>query len=59
MYNWITSFKKATTESKLFFLTLFIFGFPLVLTTIYCYERIQAVRDQKIENNSIQKENHP
>ena len=50
MYNWIASFKKTTAQSKLFFLMIFIFGLPLLATTIFCYDRIQGIRAQKIES---------
>ena len=48
MMRWIEQFKEADPKTKSFIFNWFIYGLALVLTTVYCYSRINYARgDQK------------
>lgn len=43
--RWIEQFKEADPKTKSFIFNWFIYGLVLVLTTVYCYSRINYARD--------------
>lgn len=49
MSTWINSFQKMSSATKTFYLVNLIFWVPLVLTTLYCYGRLDYVRSYKTE----------
>ena len=40
MLKWVTQFRKADVQTKLFILYVAVFGLVLIATTIYCYARL-------------------
>lgn len=42
--NWIQKFRDASNETKWFIFNWFFYGAIIVLTTIYCYARMDFVR---------------
>jgi hypothetical protein len=49
MFRWIHEFKEATTATKSFCITNFIFMFMLITTAIYCYVKLDESRSLKSE----------
>lgn len=47
MLTWWKQFRDASGETKLFALVCFLFGALLVVTTVYCYARLDYVRSYK------------
>lgn len=44
---WIETVKNCDRETKVFYLNAFVYTAVLVLTTIYCYARLDYVRSTK------------
>ena len=44
--GWIASYNKATKRTKNFVLTCILYGLVLILSTVYCYVRLDYVRIQ-------------
>lgn len=47
MPNWIEQYNESSPKTKSFILTWFIYGLALVVTTAYCYGRLDFVRSYK------------
>lgn len=47
MLNWIISYKNSSRQTKFFALTWFVYGIAIIITTIYCYARLDYVRSYK------------
>ncbi|MEI8365987.1 MAG: hypothetical protein WCF65_06180 [Parachlamydiaceae bacterium] len=47
MFKWLTSYNKSTTQTKYFVLNWLIYGLALIITTIYCYARMDFVRSYR------------
>ncbi len=52
MSSFIEKYRKSNPKTKNFILTCVIYGLVIILTTIYCYARLDFVRS----NNKVQKE---
>lgn len=62
MFRWIKQFVQSSRQTKFFVLNWFIYGLALVVTTIYCYARLDFVRSyQKIppKSQTSQSTNQP
>lgn len=46
--KWISDFSKASSRTKWFIFNWAIYGVAIVVTTIYCYARLDYVRSYKI-----------
>lgn len=44
MANWIEQYNESSPKTKSFILTWFIYGLALLITTVYCYARLDFVR---------------
>lgn len=56
MTQWIKQFQEASYQTKLFFLMAAIYGVSLLVTTVYCYARLDYVRSYKTsETHSLGK----
>jgi len=47
MSSWIKQFNAASRDTKLLIVTLALFSFGIVFTTLYCYARLDYVRSYK------------
>jgi hypothetical protein len=54
MLNWIKNFKKSTGSTKAFWIVNFIFMLSIILTTLYCYARLDYVRSYKTKNDGAE-----
>lgn len=55
MLKWITEFKEASLQTKLFVLNWFTYGLALILSTVYCYGRIEQIHQaQKAQAAAFQ-----
>lgn len=45
--NWISQFIHSSRETKWFFLNWFVYGFLIIVSTLYCYMRLDYVRSTK------------
>ncbi|MBA2728307.1 MAG: hypothetical protein H0U49_09075 [Parachlamydiaceae bacterium] len=52
MFKWLRQYQSASRQTKYFILTWFIFGICIVVTTIYCYARLEFARNHKTETVS-------
>lgn len=53
MFKWLDDFFNASFQTKIFIITIFLFGFAIVVTTIYCYARLDYVRSYKTPTKEI------
>lgn len=44
MSNWLKAYNEASAQTKFFILTWLIYGLALLITTVYCYGRLDFVR---------------
>jgi hypothetical protein len=44
MFKWIDQYNEATPQTKFFILNWVVYGLAIVITTIYCYARLDFVR---------------
>jgi|LakMenEpi03Aug12_release.lakeMendotaPanAssembly.Ray.scaffolds.fasta_scaffold110694_3 hypothetical protein len=47
MLKWIYKFKDASPQTKYFALNWFVYGLALIVSTVYCYGRLDYVRSYK------------
>lgn len=47
MFRWIQQFFNASSQTKYFALNWAIYGILIILTTVYCYARLDYVRSYK------------
>lgn len=52
MFQWIKRFRQASGETKFFIFNWLIYGVMLIVTTMYCYGRLDYVRSYKITPKS-------
>lgn len=45
--RWIRQYNQATSQTKYFVLNWLIYGLAILITTIYCYARLDFVRSYK------------
>lgn len=57
MKNWVANYWKATRQTKFFVWNWIIYGILLILTTAYCYLRLDYVRSYKMPQST--NESHP
>jgi hypothetical protein len=53
MMTWISQFIHSSRETKWYFLNWFIYGILIILTTIYCYMRLDFVRSYKTTSAQV------
>lgn len=53
MLCWVRQFKDASPQTKYFVLTWFIYGITLIITTIYCYGRLDYVRSYRTDKAKL------
>lgn len=44
MFKWLRSFKEATPQTKYFALNWAVYGIAIIVSTLYCYGRLDYVR---------------
>lgn len=49
MFRWVQEFKEATNATKSFYMMGFIYMFLLIVTTIYCYMKLDYMPKVKSE----------
>lgn len=47
MFKWIEQYREANPQTKYFVLNWLIYGIAIIVTTIYCYGRLDFVRSNK------------
>lgn len=47
MFQWIKQFINAERQTKFFVLNWFTYGLALIITTVYCYARLDYVRSYR------------
>ncbi len=47
MLNWIRSFINANRQTKFFVINWAVYGIVIIVTTIYCYGRLDFVRSYR------------
>lgn len=47
MFQWYRQFKNANSETKWFILNWAVYGLAIIITTVYCYARLDFVRSYK------------
>ncbi len=47
MIQWLRSFVNANKQTKYFVLNWAVYGLAIILTTVYCYARLDYVRSYK------------
>lgn len=47
MYKWIKFYNEADKQTKYFILNWIIYGMAIIITTAYCYGRLDFVRSTK------------
>lgn len=57
MTNWLEDYNEATPKTKSFVLTWIVYSLVLLITTVYCYARLDYVRSYKSEA-AIRADNH-
>jgi hypothetical protein len=57
MWSLISQFVYSGRETKWYFLNHFVYGLLIILSTIYCYLRLDYVRSYKT-NDKVQVSNH-
>lgn len=48
MLKWYRQFMEADSETKWFVLNWMVYGLLLIVTTVYCYGRLDYVRSYKV-----------
>jgi hypothetical protein len=44
MLKWIQNFKEASAQTQFYYLNWIIYGLVIIMTTVYCYARLDFVR---------------
>jgi hypothetical protein len=44
MIHWLKSFKEADSQTKYFILNWGVYGIAVIVSTVYCYSRLDYVR---------------
>lgn len=44
MFKWVAQYRGAKPQTKYFILNWFVYGLVIILTTVYCYARLDYVR---------------
>lgn len=47
MANWMDEYNQSTPKTKSFLLTWIVYALVLIITTVYCYARLDFVRSYK------------
>lgn len=47
MLKWLKQYRNATSKTQYFVLNWLIYGLAILITTIYCYARLDFVRSYK------------
>lgn len=47
MFTWLKQYNEASTQTKYFVLNWLVYGLALLITTVYCYARLDFVRSYK------------
>lgn len=47
MLSWIRQFREANAQTKYFILNWILYGLAIILTTLYCYGRLDYVRSYR------------
>lgn len=55
MFKWFAQYRKASPQTRYFILNWALYGIVLLVTTIYCYARLDYVRSYKINPPTMEK----
>lgn len=47
MFEWLKEYSAATSQTKFFFLNGLIYGLAILITSLYCYGRLDFVRSYR------------
>ncbi|MBA3816592.1 MAG: hypothetical protein H0X29_08760 [Parachlamydiaceae bacterium] len=47
MFKWFEQYQAASKQTKYFILNWIIYGLAIIITTVYCYGRLDFVRSYK------------
>ena len=53
--KWLTYYREATAQTKVFIWTSIVYGIATIATTVYCYGRLDFVRSYKTPTPPITK----
>lgn len=68
MFKWLKEYNEASSQTKYFVLNWLVYGLALLITTVYCYARLDYVRSyrtpsvaerEKMKINDQKKEHLP
>lgn len=58
MFKWIEEYKEAKSQTKYFILNWLVYGIAIIVTTVYCYARLDFVRSNKTPPSESQQTPH-
>jgi hypothetical protein len=44
MFQWLKEYSESSSQTKYFILNWLVYGLAIIITTIYCYARLDFVR---------------
>jgi len=47
MFKWLTKYNKSTSQTKYFTLNAIVYGLAILITSVYCYARLDFVRSYR------------
>lgn len=53
MFKWLRDYNNASAQTKVFVLNWLVYGLAIILTTVYCYARLDFVRSYKTPTNQV------
>lgn len=56
MFKWLKQYQAASPQTKYFIFNWIIYGLAIIITTVYCYGRLDFVRSYKTPTNEM---HHP
>lgn len=56
MFKWLQAYNKASAQTKVFVLNWLVYGLAIILTTVYCYARLDYVRSYKTAPSQVHQE---
>jgi hypothetical protein len=53
MFKWLRDYNNASGQTKVFILNWLVYGLAIILTTVYCYARLDFVRSYKTTPDQV------
>lgn len=47
MFKWLKAYNEASSQTKFFVLNWLVYGLAILITTVYCYARLDFVRSYR------------